>query len=87
MGSCRQVTCNLVLSKGYVVDGHSLKNTMAPLRKSRFLETGGGVEGGELGWSVPLEADMIIPGSHRVRHEVTKTPSMSPITLITEEPE
>lgn len=69
-----EVTCNLVLSKGYVVGGHSLKTTMAPLRKSRFLETVGG-------WSVPLEADMIIPGSHRTRREVTKTPSMSPILL------
>lgn len=65
MGSCTQVTCNLVLSRSYVVGGHSLKSTMAPLRKSRFLETVGG-------WSVPLEADMIIPGSHRARHEVTK---------------
>lgn len=38
-----EVTCSLVLSKGYVVGGHSLKTTMAPLRKSRFLETVGGL--------------------------------------------
>lgn len=54
--------------------GHSLKTTRAPLRKSRFLKTVGD-------WSVPPEADMIIPGSHRTRREVRKTPSMSPILL------
>lgn len=69
-----EVTCNLVLSKGYVVGGHSLKTTRAPLRKSRFLKT-------VRDWSVPPEADMIIPGSHRTKREVRKTPSMSPILL------